>query len=171
MKRHYNKLQFIKGKQINEINKQQYIWKISWSRYWEKLCFLRNTLGKIPEVATERKHSNTNSSNSLSSSSRSPISIFKHTISSMPLSTYTFPCIQSFSLLYLQTPKLQSTSASHPLLQWQKVFDFETLPSDQILSANITGKFLFCSIIWDVKYDLGFRFLLLNMIQGFVLGC
>ena len=24
----------------------------SWSRHWEKLCFLRNTLGKIPGVAT-----------------------------------------------------------------------------------------------------------------------
>ena len=26
--------------------------KNSWRRYWEKLCFLRNTLEKIPGVAT-----------------------------------------------------------------------------------------------------------------------
>ena len=34
--------------------------KNSWSSHWEKLCFLRNTLEKIPEVATE--HSNPNKS-------------------------------------------------------------------------------------------------------------
>ena len=45
MKQQYNKLQFIKNKKINETTKQQYI--------WEKLYFLRNTLGKIPEIATD----------------------------------------------------------------------------------------------------------------------
>ena len=160
MKQQYNKLQFIKDKKMNETTKQQYIWEKFLEPPLGKIMLLKEHLGK--GVATERKHSNTNSSNSLSSSSRSPISIFKHTISSMPLSRYTFPCIQSFSLLYLQTSKLQSTSASHPLIQWQKVFDFETLPSDQSLSANVIGKFF---------YNLGFRFWLLNMIQGFVQEC
>ena len=29
--------------------------KNSWNCHWEKLCFLRNTLGKIPGVATVGK--------------------------------------------------------------------------------------------------------------------
>ena len=64
-----------------------------------------------------------------------------------------------------QTPKLQSMGASLPLLQWQKVFDFQTLPPDQILSTNITGKFFI------LFYNVGFRFWLLNMIQGFIFCC
>ena len=29
--------------------------KNSWRHYWEKLCFLRNTLRKIPRVATDKE--------------------------------------------------------------------------------------------------------------------
>ena len=74
----------------------------------------------------QRKHSNTDSSNSLSSSSRSPISFFKQTISSMPLSTYMFSCLQSFSLLYLHS-KLSSVVQTNILCKERPAHQHESI--------------------------------------------
>ena len=52
MKQQYNKLWFIKDKQINETTNNNAFGKNSWSPHWEKLCFLRNILEKILGVAT-----------------------------------------------------------------------------------------------------------------------
>ena len=53
MKQQYNKLWFIKDKQINETTTQQYIWKKFLEPHWKKLYFLKNTFGKIPRVAAD----------------------------------------------------------------------------------------------------------------------
>ena len=96
------------------------------------------------------KHSNTDSSYSLSSCSRSPISFLKQTISSMPLSTYMFPCLQSFSLLYLHS-KLSSVIQTCILCKERPAHQHESIPFVQNLYPLQVSFYLIihvCNPIW-----------------------